>query len=108
MKKKILERDGFEIYFEALDDFLQKGDLDDSTYQETCDSIENGSLVLFCAKVTVEKAGIEIISDYLGSCIYESEEQFYTEENGYFQDMVNTVLKEAPQALQDLIEKLKK
>ena len=40
--------------------------------------------------------------------LYESEEQFYTEENGYFQDMVNTVLKEAPQALQDLIEKLKK
>ena len=36
MKKKILERNGFEIYFEALDDFLQKGDLDDSIYQETC------------------------------------------------------------------------
>lgn len=108
MKKKILERDGFEIYFEALEDYIQPAEFEDGYYKKLCDDIENGSLVLFCAKVTAEKAGVEITADYLGSCIYESEEQFYNEENGYFQDMVNTVLEEAPQNLQGLIEKLQK
>ena len=33
---------------------------------------------IFCAKVTAEKLGIELGCDYLGGCVYESQEDFYT------------------------------
>ena len=106
MKKKILTRDGFDIYFEALPDTIDKSDFD-VNFEEIVQDIESGELVLFCAKVTSERAGIEINSDYLGKCIYKSEEEFYTTKGDYFDQMVNEVLKDSPRLLNELIESLK-
>lgn len=115
MKKKIMDKEGFEIYFEALEDTTRVEDWDsEEDHNDVCNKIESGEFVLFCAKVTAEKAGIELASDYLGSCVYDSEEQFYTNldgsvaETGYFGDMVKAVLAEAQPALLQLIEELRK
>ena len=44
----------------------------------------------FCAEVTAELQGFTY-STYLGCCSYESFEQFTSEEDGYFRDMVGEV-----------------
>ena len=107
MKKLIKEVDGFSIYFEALGedstfDQLLEG-MEEEDKQETIEQIKAGELVLFIAKVTAEKIGFEFGIDYLGGCIYESEEAFYTKyENDYFADMVDNAVTEARKCLKEL------
>ena len=62
--------------------------------------IENGSVLWFCAKVTADKKGVELSSDYLGGCCYSSVDQFLT--GGYYEDMKNTVIEEARQTIKEL------
>jgi len=105
MKNLIKNIDGFDIYFEALEEYDFNVDYWESEqFTETCNKIDSGDLVLFCAKVTAEKSGIQFSEDYLGCCIYESEEQFYTTEGDYFTDMCNTVVTDAKNQISTKIE----
>lgn len=69
-------------------------------------AIRGGDLAWFTARVTVEKHGIVIGSDYLGACAYDSPEDFCTGENrgSYFRDMVREAVTHARQNLAKLCE----
>ena len=106
MKTKVKEIEGFEIYFEALEEHIHLSELLPEEDEESLKNIYNNN-VIFCAKVTAEKTGIELSVDYLGGCIYECEEDFYTKyKDDYFADMVNNVVSEAKKELPKLIKQL--
>ena len=106
MKTLVKKVNGFDIYFEPLEEDISLSELLPEETPEQLKEIYNSNVV-FCAKVTAEKNNIEIASDYLGGCIYESEEDFYIKyKDDYFADMVNTVLEEAKKELPILIKSL--
>jgi len=84
-------------------------------------AIDNGELMVFCAKAACYLDGLELATDYLGNCIYASPREFMdhlgirahnaklSAEAGrrvvcgsYFTDMIHTVIREARQAVRDL------
>lgn len=91
---------------------------DVDSIKELYQRLDNGSSVYFCAKVTASidmnnivyegyqkiRGDIELSSEYLGCCYYDSYEQFITEE-GYYNDMRETVVNEALITLKDLYKK---
>src|SRR5690348_17201210 len=81
--------DGFEICFEAIE---ETECLDASLDPETIEGINNGTYTLFCAKVSVIKAGLELASEYLGQCVYADPNDFYKETGGYFDAMAAEAL----------------
>ena len=94
---------GFDIKFYALpEDMHPRNCFDDSVtdISELCDKIDRGLYAWFVAKVTASKNGIELASDYLGGCLYESCQQF-VKDNDYYFDMKQTVIHEA---MQNIIE----
>lgn len=98
--------DGLEINFYTAPEVLHPRDLfDDSVddIDEICQKINDGLYMWFVAKVTASKAGVELASEYLGGCLYESYEQFVTD-NDYYADMRDSVIKEAKQKIQMLTE----
>lgn len=108
MKVFIETINGFDIYFEALDEHIPlSGLLPEDTPEQLQEVADNN--VVFCAKISAEIGGVEFGCDYLGGCIYESYEDFYKKyKNDYYSDMVDTAIKEAhPQAL-ELAESIKK
>lgn len=106
MKIFVKEVEGFKIYFEALEEYISLSELLPEETEEQLKEIENSN-VIFCAKVTAKKAGVELASDYLGGCIYEDEEDFYTKyKDDYFADMVETVVSEAKEKVKELIQQL--
>ena len=108
MKVKTVEN--FDIYFSAEPEYESIEGLfpDDSKEQvtDTVNKIESGDLVYFCAKVTAFKNGIELASDYLGGCIYESEQSFI-DSSDYFPDMVNTAVRESKEMISSLCNRVK-
>ena len=108
MKTLVTTEKGFEIYFEALEEHTPLSELLPEETEEQLKETYNNNCI-FLAKVTAEKAGVELSSDHLGGCIYESEEDFYTKyKDDYFADMKATVIEEAEKELKVLIEELKK
>lgn len=105
----IEEKDGFNVFFTALEEFGTIDDHFEPKYvKPTLRKLVNGDLVLFCAKVHVEKAGIEVGEDYLGMCIYSTAEEFYTTyKKDYFNDMVETAIKRGKTRIVELIKQLK-
>ena len=98
--------DGFDISFYALPEESHPRDSFDDTCHditEICRKIDNGTFAWFIAKVTASKAGIELASDYLGGCLYESCKQFVTD-NDYYADMKARVIEEAKQTIHILAE----
>ena len=92
--KDVFKTKRFTIRFEALPEW----DIDLSWDEtgETIRDIENYTLTVFCAKVSVLLDGREIATNYLGQCIYRSIEEFITEyRNDYFKDMVLETIQEA-------------
>ena len=105
MKTFVKEIDGFKIYFEALEEnscIDENWSDDEEMRNDTIKKLNNFDLVMFCAKITAEKNGIELADDYLGMCIYENEESFYNTKGCYFDDMCNTVINEAKVAIREL------
>lgn len=94
------ERDGFtiELHFAPEDDD-PRGHFDDDG--ETAEAIHNGDYLWFVARVTVSKAGIDLGTDYLGGCCYESAADFM-EEGGYYADMIEAAMDDARAALESL------
>ena len=91
--------DGFEIVLSIAPETMEP-DWDFETEeerQELFERINNGSLVWFVAKVTASKNGIELASDYLGGCCYESISEFV--KDGYYSDMVQNTISEARNAI---------
>ena len=96
------DRDGFKIDFYAVEDFTDASEMyEDDEAAEIMAQLEAGDLVQFTAKVTASKNGIELASDYLGSCFYKTEKDFVNND-WYYGDMVQTVIAEAKQAIIDL------
>lgn len=99
------EREGFTIRFYAEpEDLSPRGefmDEDGSDDEETIRKIEDGTYAWFCAKVTASKNGITLATDYLGACCYDTETAFITQ-NGYYEDMVSTVIADARKAFSEL------
>lgn len=102
---KVLEKDGFDIYFEALPEYTPIDDVlsESEDIEKAIEKIDSGEWVYFRAKVSAYKAGIELGSDYLGVCIYDSEEDFYIRyKDEYFADMVDQAIDEAKSILEEL------
>jgi len=94
-------QEGFAINLYVLPEYDSPFWLDDEEEQaELMDKIERGILVYFCAKVTASKAGVELGTDYLGSCCYESLKQFIADD--YYVEMKSTAISEANAKIQEL------
>jgi hypothetical protein len=119
--------DNFDVIIDAIEE--QDADLSWDDTGDTARRIDDGSLILFCARARVLFTGddgenIKLASDYLGNCVYESLEAFadhrecarYTRElrakgddaicGSYFSDMVSNVCKEARREIVRLAERL--
>lgn len=97
--------DGFTIRFYREDeDESPRGQFqneDGSDDEDTIRKIDNGTYDWFCVKVTASKEGIQLASDYLGGCCYESFEDFLTPD-GYAADMRADIIAEAKRVLAQL------
>lgn len=97
-----IEQDGFVITLwvapetESPDWCFESEEEEKDLYER----IKNGSLLWFVAKVVASKNGIELASDFLGGCCYSSINEFTAD--GYYNDMVETVIKEAKKAIEGL------
>lgn len=67
---------------------------------EICRKIDNGTYTWFIARVEAYKQGILLATDYLGGLLYENPKDFIND--GYFEDMVDTVVNEATANLEKL------
>jgi hypothetical protein len=102
------EFQGFEINLYALPEYDQP-DWDfpsEEEKQELLRKIDNGVYMWFTAKVTASKLGIELGSDYLGACCYESTKQFI--EGGYYESMRDEAVNQAKTAITALSRKQKR
>ena len=90
-----------EPEYESLESMLP----DDTEEQitEMYKQIDRGEIVYFTAKVVCELNGVELATDYLCGCIYESYEEFYDADGDYYSDMKSTVLNDARTAIKNLI-----
>jgi endonuclease IV len=107
--KKLIEVvEGFQIYFTPLVEHTSIRELlpdhDEKEIAEICEKIDKCELDFFCAKVTAEKEDLELGSDYLGGCFYNSFEEFYTTYKGeYFDQMRDEAINQAKETLNKLV-----
>lgn len=120
-QKIIKQYKDFTIKFTALEEDIPISDMFDCSREQICDiyqKIDNGSLVWFCAKVSLLFDMEEIASNYLGGCLYESYDEFskgdcFTvngRQVGYIDDMISIVISEGREYLKekrDMINELK-
>ena len=103
--KYIKTVEGFDIWFTPLVEYilLDVEDYDKSYFDGMCKDIDSGKLEYFCAYVEAKVNGITLGDEYLGACIYESFEDFYTKyESDYFSDMVKEAIEEAKETLKGI------
>lgn len=97
-------KDGFDIVFSVTWEDMSPADHFESDDLPTLIAdIESGNLQWCIARVQAFKNGIELASDYLGGCCYKSYSDF-VDENGYYTDMVQTVISEAKETIKALTE----
>ena len=106
------ETENFRVIVDAIEESCADLPWDEDV--ETRRGIESGRLILFCARARVlTHSGIELASDYLGNCVYDSLESFedhrdcgrYNREleskgeagrcGSYFSDMIAIVCRDA-------------
>lgn len=83
-------RHGIDLLFEPLPEDLPLEDTLDTDCHDISKlyaDIESGDLVYFCAHVVASKNGVQLADDYLGSCLYNSVDEFINESQGYISDM---------------------
>ena len=95
-----LHQDGFCITLELLPEYTAPDWDFENEEEKRCllRRIEQGDILWFTAKVSASKLGIELGTEYLGGCCYESVDQFI-QPGGYFTDMVAAAIKEARRTL---------
>lgn len=100
--------EGFDIVLSVSDETIPLDDLlpDDTEEQidELARMIDRGDLVFFCARVQAFKSGIELGTEYLGGCIYDSYDDF--KNDPYYDDLVARAIEEAKSNLKNLLEDL--
>ncbi len=97
--------DGFDIQLTFEDECISPIDIygeDHEEINEICERIENGIDVWVTAKVTASKKGIELADEYLGCVHYQWDKLDNFRTDGYFEDMVNTVVGSAQLKLEEL------
>ena len=89
-------RDGFDInlYFIPEDTAPDWDFESESEKQELLYKIDRGIYLWFIAKVTASKFGVELGTDYIGGCCYESIDDFI-QSGDYYDDMVNQAISRA-------------
>jgi len=97
---------GFLISFYALpaDDNIFDSFSEYEDAKETQDKINSGEYVHFLAKITASKNGIELADYYLGSCIYNTFEEFWNIKEDYCSDMIDHVIREAKENITNLLK----
>lgn len=94
--------DGFDIVFSTTYETMHPRDnFMPEDVDQICEDIDNGKYEWFVARVQACKHGICLSTDYLGGCLYESPMQF-VKDNDYYADMVQSVIKEAKEAIKAL------
>ena len=98
------EIEGFTIkLYITWEDSPPDWELSEEDSKQLLEDIENGNLEWFVAKVTAEKMGIELASDYLGECCYKSIEEFI-KPGCYYTQMAATVISEARKTIASLCD----
>lgn len=101
-------RDGFDIVFSVAPEDMHPGDSFDPAcfdIEELCEDINRGRYVWFVARVQAFREGVELASDYLGGCLYDSAMDF-VRDGDYYADMVDTVTREARATVEKLFHSL--
>lgn len=95
--------EGFTISFEALPELESIQDLcagmDEPEWAAA--GIRDGRTVLFVARVTARRAGVELAETFLGGCVYTTYADFI-EGGGYYDDMRREVVTTAKVKIQIL------
>jgi hypothetical protein len=106
MKTAIEIINGINIFFEPIEEYISLKEMFPDDTEEQLNEIYNNN-VIFCAKISGEIAGIELGSDYLGGCVYESYEDFYTKyKKDYYSDMVRNVIEEVEKNVPNIVNEL--
>ena len=84
---KVYKTANFRVTVDALEE--DSPDLSWDETGEVAKAINDGILVLFCARVRVEHFQLGIVAeDYLGNCIYKDAQDFI-KNSGYFVSMIH-------------------
>ena len=95
----------FEVNTYAMPEDLDPRDsFDECLLDDVLDGIDSGRYEWFMAKVVAEWEGLELATDYLGGCCYESFEQFANGQD-YHGDMIREVVSQAGARLKELSDK---
>lgn len=98
------EWEGFTIKLYTTPELEQPDwDMTEDELTQLLNDIDSGELEYFSVKVTAEKMGIELASDYLVGCCYKSIEEF-TKPGDYYTQIVETVISEAKKTLASLCD----
>jgi hypothetical protein len=99
-------KDGFDLRLDCLIEYSHPDDLEDFENEEQrrehLRKIDLGLITWFCAKVTASRNGIDLASDYLGGCCYDSYEDFA--EDSYCMDMQYEAIKRAREVILSLYD----
>lgn len=94
--------EGFDIVFSTTYEHTHPRDhFMPEDAPQICEDIDSGKYEWFVARVQAFKNGIELGTDYLGGCLYESPMQF-VKDSDYYGDMVQSAIKEAKANIQAL------
>ena len=94
--------EGFDIVFStAYEDTHPRDHFMPEDAPKICEDIDSGKYEWFVARVQAFKNGIELGTEYLGGCLYESPMQF-VKDNDYYGDMVQSAIEEAKANIQAL------
>ena len=99
--------DGITLVFYAYPEHTDPTDNDEfydtkEKKQKLYDQLNRYELVYFIACIKAYKLGVELSSEYLGNCLYESYEEFIDDTNDYIGDMKETVISEAKTRIKHL------
>ena len=95
--------DGFTVrFYTAPEDLDPVGQFHDP---KDVEDIREGRITWFSAVVEASKLGIVLATEYLGGCAYKDPADFVRESGGYYDDMRDTVIRQAREVLRQLNEK---
>ena len=102
-------REGFDIYFEALPDHTnleQDWVTTDTDYKyATIEKIHQGKMVQFSAQITAEIGGIEFALEHTPMCVYKRYADFYSgKKTGTYEEITKRVVRAAQLSLEQLMK----
>lgn len=99
---KKLENLGVNIDFEPEEEDTAPDFDNEEDTKQVCNDYDNGNMAAwFCAHVTVTYRDLSG-DDYLGGCSYNSFKEFTTLEGEYYQDMINSCIREINRQIESI------